>query len=89
MIETGVRKRIYERQHTMLYRNEFFEMQEPHPLGVNNVLFLFNSLGIGMLIAVGFTIVEWVVAIWKKTSEQRPDLAAAAIRGGKILKDSW
>ena len=45
----------------MLYRNEFFGLQEPHPLGMNNVLFLFISLGLGILIAVGFVIVEWVV----------------------------
>ena len=53
----------------MLYRNEFFGLQEPHPLGVNNVLFLFNALGIGILIAVGLTIVEWVIAIIKRTSD--------------------
>ena len=62
MYETGVYNRMYRRYFNMKYRREEFSLQEPEPLGGKNVLFLFNSLGIGIFTALGIAFVEYIHA---------------------------
>ena len=56
--ESGVIKRLFRKHHIDLYTKEIFQMKEPQPLGFNNVLFCFLSLGFGSGISLLIAIVE-------------------------------
>ena len=56
--ESGVIKRLFRKHHMDLYTKEIFQMKEPQPLGLNNVLFCFISLGFGSGISLFIAIVE-------------------------------
>ena len=71
MYETGVYNRMYRRRFSMKYRREEFGLQEPRPLGAGNVLFLYNSLGIGIVAALGIAFVEYIVARRNRHALQR------------------
>ena len=51
-IEGGVYKRLYRRHHMDLFTKEKFEMIEAQPLALNNVMFCFIILGIGICLSV-------------------------------------
>ena len=59
--ENGIRNRLYKKYFISLYVKEEFGMNEPQPLGVDNVIFTFACLGVGGTTAMGIAIVEFVV----------------------------
>ena len=67
MMETGVLKRLQKKWlYTSLYVNEEFGLAEPEPLSFNNVLFLFNTLGVGIVLSVLICVMEWTQAKWHR-----------------------
>ena len=57
-MECGEFMRMYRRHHMDLYTNENFDMIEAHSLGLNNVIFCFKCLGLGICLALINVIVE-------------------------------
>ena len=89
MIETGVLKRIYRKYFNRLYVNEPIGMPEPHPLGINNVLFLFILLGTGISMALGIAFVEYIVAKWHQMRVVRPKRLQHGITVGNRLNRTF
>ena len=68
--EHGIFKRLYRKYNIELYVREDFGMTEPQPLGVDNVVFTFACLGVGVATAMGIAMVESVLK--KRVHCQRP-----------------
>ena len=61
--ETGCYYHIHRRKHMDRYMRENFEMQEPQPLGIFNVVFCFVLLGTGIGMSILQALVEYSFAI--------------------------
>ena len=67
-LESGVYRRIMHYAFIYVDTKETFEMDEPQPLGLNNVMFCFISLGLGILLSLITVMIE---RIKKKISEEQ------------------
>ena len=67
-LESGVFRTIRLRNYKHLSTKELFEMPEPQPLGYNNVMFCFISLGFGICLSVIKVITELMT--WKISKKQ-------------------
>ena len=56
--ETGYARRLFRTYHTHLFTKTDYEMNEPQPLGFNNVMFCFIVLALGICFAVIISIRE-------------------------------
>ena len=65
-LEHGIIARLYRKYHVDFYVNEQFEMTEAVPLGINNVMFSFIFLGLGIIFSLLITAIELVNKKWKK-----------------------
>ena len=89
--ESGEFKRLYRRYHMDLFVKENFEMVEPQPLGSNNVMFCFISLGFGICLSLISVMIEFLKRkickqpILAKTNEQG-DRAGISINSEEKMK---
>ena len=60
-LEGGDFKRLYRRNFIDLYTKEKFEMMEAQSLGLNNVLFCFTSLGLGICVSHIIVMLEFMI----------------------------
>ena len=67
-LEGGDYKRVYRNHHMDLFVKENFELPEPQPLGVNNVMFCFISLGFGLCLSITLVMIEFLT---KKLNKQQ------------------
>ena len=58
--EHGILKKIHRKYHMRRYVNEQFGMLEPQPLGLNNVIFPFTCLGVGICVALALAAMEFL-----------------------------
>ena len=66
--EGGVYKRITDNAFLYLLARETFEMAEPQPLGYNNVMFCFISLGFGIFLSILKVMMEFI--LWRISKKQ-------------------
>ena len=59
-METGFLEILHWRYYTDLFTNEDFEMNEPQPLGLNNVMFCFSFVALGIGLSFALAIMEKV-----------------------------
>ena len=59
-MECGLIKRQHLNHTAELHTNENFEMMEPQPLGMNNVMFCFISLGFGICVSLIKVLMEFM-----------------------------
>ena len=71
--EHGIRNRLYRKYFNGLYVKEEFGMPEPQPLGIDNVMFTFCCLGVGVTISIITAVVEFMVR--KLVQNQKPPSA--------------
>ena len=64
--ETGIFKRSLRKRYMDLYTNENYEMVEPQPLGLNNVMFLFIVLAVGMCFSITNALMEYTMMKFTK-----------------------
>ena len=57
---------MYRKYHNDFYVNEQFEMTEALPLGINNVMFAFIFLGLGITFSLAIALIEPISKKWKK-----------------------
>ena len=59
-LESGEFKRLHRNYYIKLYTRNNFEMIEPQPLGMNNVMFCFISLGFGICLSIIKVMMEFM-----------------------------
>ena len=67
-MEAGLIKNHFRRWHMAIFHNEKYWMPEPGPLRMENVMFTFISLGIGICISLVMAIVERLVEMKGKST---------------------
>ena len=68
--ENGVFSRMHQNYALLVDPDENFEMMEPQPLGLNNVMFCFILLGIGICVSIINVMIELMI---RKTSKKRDE----------------
>ena len=73
MCASGFLKRLFREYHSALFTKENFEMIPTQPLGINNVMFCFILLGIGICLSLLLTAVEFIMPkqSWEKSGTTR------------------
>ena len=66
--ETGYLKRLYRKYFSSLFTKENYEMMEPQPLGINNVMFCFILMVVGISLTIIIATFELIMR--KLTREQ-------------------
>ena len=87
-MEGGIYKRLYRKYYMDLFTKESFEMLEPQPLGLNNVMFCFIILGFGICLSVFKVIMDLITKkikdhIVAKSKERRDTARWATTREAK------
>ena len=68
--ETGIFKRLFHKHYNNLFTRENYEMVEPQPLGLKNVMFCFICLALGISLAVTIAVLEFLrKKMWKKQEQ--------------------
>lgn len=65
-LEGGLIQRVYRNHHMELFVKENFEMIEPQPLRLNNVMFCFFCIGFGVFLSVTIVITELIKKVITK-----------------------
>ena len=65
-METGFLERLHRRYYSDLFTSENFEMIEPQPLGLNNVMFCFSFVALGICFSFIIVIMEIIMLKWKR-----------------------
>ena len=78
VLESGVYQRIEHNYLIYVNTREIFEMDEPQPLGFNNVMFCFISLGFGICISV----IKVMMEVTTKKFSEKQAVAKTNERGG-------
>ena len=64
-METGFLERLHRRYYTDLFTSEDFGMNEPQPLGLNNVMFCFSFVALGVCFSFALAIMEKAYGLQK------------------------